>query len=401
MAAAEQLRQRVSAIRHGSPVRMLLAVAAGWFLVLGMRFVVPAVLPTIREEFVISNAQAGLAVTVLWLTYAAVQFPAGVLIDRIGERTLLVAAALLSGVGLLGYFFAPVFSLFLIATGAFGFGTGLYGPTRGTALSRTFDAREGTAFGIVMAAGSLGAAALPAVAAFVTTRYGWRLALASAAPLFMLVAGALWLSVSDRPTGESERSLRRDLRTVLTGFRNRRLVLSVSGKTLMLFAFQAVTAFLTTYLVTVRGISQGTAGALLSVLFVGGALSQTATGRLADRYGTPSVLTAVALVSTVPLVLIPSVRGVVPLAVVSGLIGVRMSVGPLANAYIVDTLPDAAEGTGWGLLRTGFFAISSLGSTAVGLLADQNLFAVAFYGLAGLTLLAAGTFVALPRRDRL
>ncbi len=80
----------------------------------------------------------------LWYI-AAVQFPAGVLIDRIGERTLLVAAALLSGVGLLGYFFAPVFSLFLIATGAFGLGTGLYGPTRGTALSRTFDAREGTA----------------------------------------------------------------------------------------------------------------------------------------------------------------------------------------------------------------------------------------------------------------
>ncbi len=78
-----------------------------------------------------------------------------------------------------------------------------------------------------------------------------------------------------------------------------------------------------------------------------------------------------------------------------------MSVGPLANAYIVDTLPDTAEGTGWGLLRTGFFAISSLGSTAVGLLADQNLFALAFYGLAGLTLLAAGTFVVLPRRDRL
>jgi len=400
MATAERIRQRISAMRHGSPARMLLAVAAGWFLVLGMRFVVPAILPTIREEFVVSNAQAGLAVTVLWLTYAAMQFPAGVLIDRVGERTLLVAAALLSGVGLFGYFLAPVFSLFLVATGAFGLGTGLYGPTRGTALSRTFDAREGTAFGVVMAAGSLGAAALPAVAAFVTTRYGWRLALASVAPLFLLVAGALWLSVSDRPTVESERSLRRDLRTVVTSFRNRPLVLSVSGETLMLFVFQAVTAFLTTYLVSVRGLSQGTAGALLSVLFVGGALSQTVTGRLADRYGTPIVLTGVALVSTVPLALVPSVEGMLPLAVVSGAIGIRMSAGPLANAYIVDTLPDAAEGTGWGLLRTAFFAVSSLGSTAVGLLADRGLFALAFYGLAGLTLLAAGVFVTLPRRDR-
>jgi predicted MFS family arabinose efflux permease len=114
----------------------------------------------------------------------------------------------------------------------------------------------------------------------------------------------------------------------------------------------------------------------------------------------PVVLTGVELVSTVPLALVPSVEGVVPLAVVAGAIGVRLSAGPLSNAYIVDTLPDATEGTGWGLLRTAFFAVSSLGSTAVGLLADRGLFDLAFYGLAGLTLVAAGIFVTLPRRDR-
>ncbi|WP_241692737.1 MFS transporter [Haloarcula salina] len=399
MAIADRIHRRVRGFRRESPGRLLGVVAAGWFLVLGMRFVVPAVLPTIREEFAVSNAQAGLAVTVLWLTYAAMQFPAGVLIDRIGERTLLVAAALLSAAGLLGYFFAPVFSLFLLATAAFGFGSGLYGPTRGTVLARTFDAREGTAFGVVMAAGSVGAAALPAVVALVTTRYGWRLAFAATAPLFALVAVALWLTVSDRPASEATRSLRADLRAAVAGFRHRPLLLAVTGETLMLFAFQAVTAFLTTYLVTVREFPQGTAGALLSVLFVGGALSQTVTGRFADRYGTPTVLTAVAIVSVVPLALVPSVEGLLPLAAVAAAIGVRMSAGPLSNAYMVDSLPDAVQGTGWGLLRTAFFAVSSLGSTAVGLLADRGLFDTAFYLLAGLTLLAAGAFAVLPRRE--
>lgn len=399
MAIADRIHRRVRGFRRERPGWLLGTVAAGWFLVLGMRFVVPAVLPTIREEFVVSNAQAGLAVTVLWLTYAAMQFPAGVLIDRVGERTLLVAAAFLSAVGLLGYFFSPVFSLFLLATAAFGFGSGLYGPTRGTLLARTFDAREGTAFGVVMAAGSVGAATLPAVVALVTTRYGWRLAFAATAPLFALVAVVLWLTVSDRPDSEATRSLRTDLRAAVAGFRHRPLLFAVTGETLMLFAFQAVTAFLTTYLVTVREFSQGTAGALLSVLFVGGALSQTATGRLADRYGTPTVLTAVALVSVVPLALVPSVEGLVPLAAVAAAIGIRMSAGPLSNAYMVDSLPDAVQGTGWGLLRTAFFAVSSLGSTAVGLLADRGLFDTAFYLLAGLTLLAAGVFAVLPRRE--
>ncbi|MBX0322641.1 MFS transporter [Halomicroarcula sp. F13] len=398
MAVTDTVRRAVSGLREGHPGSLLGAVAAGWFLVLGMRFVVPAVLPTISEEFGLSNAAAGLAVTVLWLTYAAMQFPTGALIDRVGERTLLVAAAVLSGAGLLAYFVSTTYALFLLATAAFGLGTGLYGPTRGTVLSRTFDANEGTAFGAVMAAGSIGAAALPFVASVATARYGWRVALGGVAPLFLVVALALWLSVSDRPTATDGRRLREDLRAAVAGIRQRRLLLAVAGATVMLFVFQAATAFLTTYLVTVKTLDQSTAGAVLAALFVGGAVSQFVTGRLADRYGSPPVLTAVALVSAVPLALLPRLDGTVALAAGAAAIGIRMSAGPLSNAYVVDVLPDDVQGTGWGLLRSAFFAVGSLGSTLVGLLADAGLFDAAFYLMAGLTALAALAYLALPHR---
>ena len=399
MSHVDSVTRRVAALRHGNPRRLLAAVATGWFLVLGMRFVVPAVLPTIRAEFVVSNTSAGLAVTVLWLTYAVMQFPAGVYVDRVGERALLVGSALLSGVGLLAYLVAPTYALFVLATAGFGLGTGLYGPPRGTLLSRTFDAREGVAFGAVMAAGSIGSAVLPLAAALVTTRYGWRAGLAAAAPLFFLVAGGLWLSVSDRETATAKRSLTDDIRTVLASLRDRRLALAVLGAMVMLLVFQAVTAFLTTYLVTARSLTQGTAGAVLSGLFVGGAVSQAATGRLADRYGSPNVLVGVAVVSAVPLALYPLLEGQLLLGLGAGVIGFRMSTGPLANAYIVDLLPDAAEGTGWGLLRTGFFAIGSFGSTFIGAFADRGLFDASFYVMAALTLLAGVVFLVLPRRE--
>jgi predicted MFS family arabinose efflux permease len=398
MGVTDRVRGVVSDSRAGNPSRLLAAVAAGWFLVLGMRFVVPAVLPTISAEFGISNTRAGLAVTVLWLTYAAMQFPAGVYIDRVGERALLVGSALLSGVGLLGYLVSPTYALFVLATAGFGLGTGLYGPPRGTVLSRTFDDSEGVAFGAVMAAGSIGSAVLPLVAALVTTRYGWRVGLAAAVPFFLLVAVALWLSISDREAATNDRSLRADLRTVVAGLGDRRLALAVVGAMVMLLVFQAVTAFLTTYLVATREFTQGTAGALLSVLFVGGAVSQGVTGRLADRYGSPRVLVGVAVVSAVPLALLPVLEGRLLLGVAAAAIGFRMSSGPLTNAYIVDLLPDAVEGTGWGLLRTGFFSVGALGSTFVGLFADRGLFDLSFYVMAGLTLVAGGLFLLLPER---
>ena len=399
MGVTDRVRGVVSDSRAGNPLRLLAVVAAGWFLVLGMRFVIPAVLPTIREEFAVSNTSAGAAVTVLWLTYAAMQFPAGVYVDRIGERALLTGSALLSGAALLGYLVSPTYALFVVATAGFGLGTGLYGPPRGTLLSRTFDENEGVAFGSVMAAGSIGSAVLPLVAVLVTARYGWRVGLAAVVPLFVFAAIGLWLSISDRPTATERRSLTDDLRTVAAGLGDRPLALAVLGAMVMLLVFQAVTAFLTTYLVTTQSFTPGTAGAVLSALFVGGALSQAVTGRLADRYGTPRVLVGVAVVSAVPLALFPLLDSRLLLGIAGTTIGFRMSTGPLVNAYIVDLLPDAAEGTGWGLLRTGFFSVGSLGSTAIGAFADRGLFDASFYLMAGLTLLGAVLFVVLPERE--
>ena len=392
-------RLRAVAVALGRPQGQLLGtLAAGWFLVLGMRFVVPALLPTIRAEYGVSNTAAGLAVTLLWLGYAVMQFPTGFLIDRVGERRLLVASLVLSALALLAYGFAPVFALFLLATAALGLGTGLYGPTRGTLLSRCFSDREGVAFGAVLAAGSVGAAPLPFLAASGTGRFGWRVAMGAAAPLFLGVAVGLRSTVPPRATTASDRDLRTDLSTAVRSLYSRCLALIVTGATLMLFGFQAVTAFLTTYLVEQRGLSQGLAGALLSLLFVGGALAQTTTGALADRFGTPRVIAGVSLVSVVPLVALPFVEGTVALAAASTAIGVRMSSGPLSNAYIVDVLPDDVQGTAWGLLRTTFFAVGSFGSALVGVLADRGIFDGSFFLLAVLTALAGVVFLFVPER---
>jgi predicted MFS family arabinose efflux permease len=327
------------------------------------------------------------------------QFPTGVFIDRVGERVLLVSSMALSTIGLFAYSFSPVFGLFLAATVVFGLGTGLYGPTRGTVLSRCFADREGVAFGTVLAAGSAGAALLPFLAVLALERVGWRVALGAAAPLFLVVGIALWTTVPPRPAARTDRALRSDVEAAVRSFRDRQLLLAVAGATLMLFGFQGVTAFLTTYLFEQKGLSQGLAGGLLSLLFVGGAVAQPATGALADRFGTPRVLAGVAFVSVFPLVALPLLDGTVALALASFVIGFRMSSGPLSNAYIVDVLPDEIEGTAWGLLRTSFFVVGSFGSVLVGYLADWQLFDGAFYVLAGLTAIAVVVYSLLPERE--
>ncbi len=404
-----RLRETIRAVHDDGRGWTLLAVAGGWFFLLGLRFVVPALLPAITQDFPVSNATAGAAITLLWVTYAMVQFPAGALVDRLGERRLLVASVVLAATGLVGYALSPTFTIFLVATAAFGLGSGLYGPPRGTVLSRTFPDRDGVAFGVVLASGSLGAAALPVLATWLTGTAGWRSAIAVTIPGFLLVAVALRRAVPGRSsTSTAEERVAADggaagARTkaaaVVDAVRSRRVGLAVLAATLMLFIFQGLTAFFTTYLVTAKGLSAGTAGTLFGLLFVSGAVWQSVGGGLADRFGHGPVLAAIALSGAVPLAVLPFVSGTLALAGVAVLLGVRLSMGPISNAYVVSLLPQSVRGTTWGLLRTGFFTVGAFGSTVVGAMADRALFAEAFFLLAVLSVLAGIVYLFLPPRE--
>ncbi|MFB6179195.1 MAG: MFS transporter [Halorientalis sp.] len=408
---------------HVAPLRgegrgwVLLTVAGGWFATLGLRYVIPGLLPRIKDTFGISNAAAGVAVTVIWLTYAGMQLPAGALIGRIGERILLTVSLLVAGASLLLFGILPTYALFLVTATLFGLATGLFGPPRGTVLSNTFRANDGAAFGATLAAGSIGAAVLPFVATTASSRLdgsfgslaGWQLALAGFAPLFLALAVGIWWAVPgrndraadqptdtsgcDNPAPDGGRTA-----TVLGAATQRPVVVAALGGAIMLFTFQGLSAFYTTYLVEQKGISTATAGALFALLFVAGAICQSAAGRAADQYGHSRVLTGIAILGIPPLIALPLVDGRLALAALTIPLGLRLAMGPVLNAYVISVLPSAVEGTAWGLVRTCFFAVGSLGSVAVGAVADLH-FDAAIYGLAVLTVPAIAIFWYLPDCD--
>jgi len=431
MTAGRWLARRAATLRGEGRGWVLLTVAAGWFVTLGVRFVVPALLPRIKETIGIGNAAAGLAVTVIWLTYAGMQLPAGALVDRVGERWILTVSLSLAGLSLLA-FVLPTYLLFLLAAALFGLGTGLFGPSRGTVLSRTFRENDGAAFGATLAAGSIGAAALPFVATWlsgwadgrIAGLAGWQVALVVFTPVFALLAVGAWWAVPPRgergTAGDHEGadvatdgkgdaaggdggadetgSRRRALRAVVGAATERRVLIAAVGSMFMLFTFQGLTAFYTTYLVEQKGLAEATAGGLFALLFLAGAGFQSIAGRAADRYGHRAVLMAIVVLSAPPLALLPFAEGTLALAALTVPIGIRLASGPVANAYMVAELPDAVRGTAWGLVRTVFFVVGSLGSVAVGVVADAGLFDVAVFGLAAVTLPALAIFAVLPAR---
>jgi predicted MFS family arabinose efflux permease len=393
------VRAAVGRLRRGHGWT-LLVVATGWLLVQGFRVALPAVLPQIKAEFAVGNATAGFALTVLWFAYAGMQFPSGIVADRLGERRLLVGGIALA-TGCLGLFYAaPVFAVFLVACGAFGVAAGLFGTPRDMLLSRTFPETVNTAYTVTFAAGSLGAAALPFVVTTLASRFGWRAAVLGLLPLFAVALLGLWRVVParDRATAGDGLSARETVVRTARALSNRTVLLASAGMVLFIFTYQSILSFLPTYLVEVKGLDQGFAAALFGLLFVFAAVVQPLAGTLADRHGERPTIVVLVVLSTVTLVALPFTDGGIALAALVPTLGIRIAIGPLTSAYVVRELPEAVQGSGWGLLRTVFFGVGSTGSTVVGLFADAGLFDAAFLLLSALTGAIVLFWLLLPSR---
>lgn len=394
-----RLRSVASELRGDGRGWVLVAVAVGWLFILGGRFLVPALLPQVKAAFDLGNTGGGIAVTVIWLTYGLTQSPAGVLTDRLGERRLLAGSLALSAASVVVLGVAPVFLAFLVGCAAFGFATGLYGPARGTVLSRTFAGSDNAAIGVTLAAGSVGSAVLPFVAGGLVDAIGWRRVVGTLVPPLAVAAGFAWWAVPSHQTDVRDDGSPDDLvGDVTAAVRTRAVALATIASTLMVWGFQALSAFYVTYLYEVRGFDQQVAAGMLSLVFVGGAVAQIGGGVVADRFSSPGVLASTSAIGALAVGAIPFVHGEAPIAILSLVIGIRLAISPVSNAYIIAALPEAVTGSAWGTLRTGFFIVGATGSTFVGLMADAALFDEAFLVLAAVTGVAALLYALLPQR---
>ena len=396
------LKERVE--RVAAPLRgdgrgwALVAIAVGWLLILGTRITIPVLLPGIKATFGIDNATAGFTVTIIWAVYGLSQFPAGLLSDRVGDRTVLVISLAVMTVSIGALAAAPLFGVFLVTAALVGVGNGLYGPTRGTLLSSLYPDNDSAAIGVTLAVGSLGAAALPVLAGAATTRFGWRVTIAGAVPLLLGTTALAWRVVPSTATADATgASVGGRLRGLLSAVSRRPVVLGVGGKTVRVFVFQGLTAFLPTYLITVKGLDGVTASALFSLLFVSGAVAQVGGGRAVTRFGNRNVLVGLAAAGVLPLLALPYVSGALPIAAIVALAGVQLGIAPVTNTYIINALPPGDRNGAWGLLRTCYFLVASTGSLFVGVLADAGHFDGAMLALGGLLAVVAAIFAFLPK----
>lgn len=158
------------------------------------------VVPYIKESFTLSNTDIGAMASLFFLTYAAIQIPAGHFYSKKGTRGLYGLAIFLTSIATLIMGLANSGTHLKWARALLGFAEGPINIGSLTTINKWFPTQEkGVATGIYLSSIKFAPAFVPPLCAWIILEYGWRMVFyAFAVPGFFLAV--LWyVFVRDNP----------------------------------------------------------------------------------------------------------------------------------------------------------------------------------------------------------
>lgn len=353
---------------------VLAVIAAAHFLHDGFADVVYVLLPLWAAEFSLSFAQVGIIRTAYSGGMALFQIPAGLIAERIGERTVLVVGTLVTAIGFIVAGLAGGFVSLLVVLLVAGLGSGVQHPLASSIVSQAYETgRRRTALGTYNFSGDLGKVAVPAVVAFLATGLSWRIPAALYGAVGIVAALVIWallarLDIGTRPLPRESAEIAqgggwgiRDPR----GFQALTLIGMIDNATRSPFL-----TFLPFVLIEHKGATLAGVGVAMALLFAGGAVGKFVCGVMAERIG---IIRAVVITETATTVgIIAVVAAPLPLAYALLVpLGIALN-GTSSVLYgtVAELVNPERRSRAYGLYYTVTIATSAIAPTIYGLLSD-------------------------------
>jgi MFS family permease len=371
-----------------------------FFATMAARLTISPVVPAISDAFDVSNAAIGLALTGMWLAYAAAQFPSGLLADRYGERSIILVAVGGTAIACASLALSPSYAAFATSAVVLGGVAGLHFSVATSFLTRILP-RTGSAIGIHTAGAPLAGLLVPMAAGAVGAWLGWRWALALGAGI--AVPSAALFAIVVRPTAPAlpNTSVWRRLRLapILELLARPPIALTAILSVMGAFVWQATASFLPAFLIEYHGYGTAHAGVLFSVYFVVQGIAQPALGTLSDRIGRYPVAALAVGIGVAGYAALVTASGAWSIGGAVIAVGLAMSWGAALLPAFMDHLGEDERSAGFGLIRTAYMVLGASGSAAAGAAADVFGWAIAFLSLAGLLAIMLGVLLYAIRRQ--
>ncbi len=352
----------------------------------------------IRDDFSLSYSQTAWMMSAFRLSYGTAQLPAGWLADHIGRRTLITIG--ICGVGLAGLLvgISPTY-LFLVTTlilmGILGGG---YHPSSSPLVSNSVGPElRGRALGFHLVGGSTSFFLAPLVGAGIASIGGWRASYLSLTIPTIIFGLVFYVLMRRRLPNQELRPGPRKApgpTTTRAPVSKLRLGSFITFTTIVHATTMGIVAFIPLYMVDTFGISNQTAGSLLSLVYSAGLWAGLVGGSLSDRFGYMPVVLGSCLAAGPAIFLLK----VLPLNyVLIGLLLVILGMtnsmrGPVAEAYLIDRTNPSYRSTVLGIYYFGNMEGSGVMMPLLGYLIERFSFQTTFSIAAIVTLALALLF---------
>ena len=383
-----------------------------WLIALGHTFThwCPAtfylLLPFLIKDMGLSYSQAGFLVTIRAAANLLVNIPAGMLVDIVGKKALLMALALLAtGVPyfLVGvshsFFWVALFMAFV------GVGNYLWHPAAISTLSEKYPDKRGYAIAIHAIGPNIGESLAPLLVGILLLSLSWRTVLFVNPIPGIVIAFVLWKYLFGKLDSRTERKKGITTGEYLAGMKrmaqNPSILLLVLVAGMRSMTQQGLHTFLPIYLTNDLGLSSAVAGLYLSVTQTAGMIGTPIAGSLSDRSGRKRVLTAGLFSTSIALFVLAYFQLTWLFITGLALLGFFLyAVRPVIWAWVLDLSPKELGGSTVSFFSGSQSLLSSMSPLICGFIADRWGILTAFYFLAGTVLIANLIVLAVREESR-
>ncbi len=360
-------------------------------------------LPFIARDLGLTFSQIGILIALRQTMSMVVNLPAGMIVDTVGKRNLLMGLALTwAAVPYLMISQTSSYSILMVCMTLVGIGNFLWHPAAITSISELYPGQRGYGLALHELGANLSDTLVPLAAGFLLAYLTWRQILTVNVALGVVIAALLVRMLAHvrqqrRDSATEAPSARKYVEGIRALARNTNLLILAIVSGIRSMTQNGLTTFLPLYLVYELKLPASVVGLYLGLVQASGMVATPIAGTLSDRIGPKRVATAGMF--TTSLMLLAFAAFDLGAAFVAGLalLGFFLySMRPALFRWAIGVVPRQYEGTAVGTLFTTQALFSTLMSLIGGVLADRYGLLSVFYFIAGSILLANLVMFAVP-----
>ncbi len=346
----------------------------------GFGWIIPPLLPAIREYFNLSYTEMGALYTVYQFVGSVFQAPSAYLVHLAPISLILTGGLLWSSIGMFLASMSSSYGLLMGVSAISGIGRSTYHPLAVTILSRLFGRKSfGRAMALHLSASSAGMVIAPFLVGLLLARFTWRLPLQVWSVLGILVGLSLFSFLRNQ-----RQDLQPQSKAVRWPFFSHSIGIYLVAVGIWGISQSGLMAFLPLFLVDHRRFSTEAAAATFGIMSLSGAVFRPFFGALMDWMGRRKpVVIGGFIISSISILGIAMIDNLLMLYSAIMLLGVFGSGHTgLADTFLIEMIPSQRREETLGFYYTMRMGIASLAPVMVGWASERMSLPHCFLSLA-------------------